>query len=119
MPFKGVDEVAWIKGFKPKKIRDLKKPLIVIRQIETKAAYAEGKQDSKDGGETCQARNVVYPKIQQSKETSGKKALWIQQVCGERGFSRQLRWNDRARSSPSGVPSIAVSDMAKTYVTST
>ncbi|MCL4429586.1 MAG: DUF354 domain-containing protein, partial [Chloroflexi bacterium] len=45
IPFKGVDEVAWIKGFKPKKIADLKKPLIVVRQIEAKAAYAQGKKD--------------------------------------------------------------------------
>jgi len=44
--FKGVDEVAWIKNFKPSKISDLKKPLIVVRQIETKAAYANGKQDN-------------------------------------------------------------------------
>ncbi len=46
VPFKGVDEVAWIKGFKPKKIPSLKKPLIVLRQIETKAAYAKGKADT-------------------------------------------------------------------------
>ena len=44
--FKGVDEVAWIKDFKPPKIDDLKKPLIVVRQMETKAAYAVGKQDA-------------------------------------------------------------------------
>ena len=44
--FKGVDEVAWIKDFKPTKIAGLKKPLIVIRQIETKAAYAGGKKDN-------------------------------------------------------------------------
>ena len=43
--FKGVDEVAWIKDFKPSKISGLKRPFIVVRQIETKAAYAEGKQD--------------------------------------------------------------------------
>lgn len=43
--FKGVDEVAWIKDFKPTKINGFKKPLIVIRQIESKAAYAGGKED--------------------------------------------------------------------------
>ena len=45
VPFKGVDEVAWIKDFKPTKIAGLKKPLIVVRQIESKAAYAQGKRD--------------------------------------------------------------------------
>ena len=44
--FKGVDEVAWIKDFKATKIAGLKKPLIVIRQIESKAAYAGGKPDT-------------------------------------------------------------------------
>ena len=43
--FKGVDEVAWIKDFKPRKIGGLKKPLIVLRQIETKATYADGRRD--------------------------------------------------------------------------
>lgn len=43
--FKGVDEVAWIKDFVPSKKFDYKKPLIVLRQMETKAAYALGKSD--------------------------------------------------------------------------
>jgi predicted glycosyltransferase len=43
--FKGVDEVGWIKGFKPSKITGLKKPLIVVRQMEHKAAYAASKTD--------------------------------------------------------------------------
>jgi len=38
--FKGVDETAWIKDLKKSKNSDFKKPLIVIREIETKAAYA-------------------------------------------------------------------------------
>lgn len=43
--FSGVDEVAWIKDFKPKRNFDFNHPLIVVRQIETRAAYAEGKSD--------------------------------------------------------------------------
>jgi predicted glycosyltransferase len=38
--FKGVDEVAWIKDLKPTKNSGFEKPLIVIREFETKAAYA-------------------------------------------------------------------------------
>jgi predicted glycosyltransferase len=45
VPFKGVDEVAWIKNLKPSKISNLRKPLIVVRQMETKAAYALGETD--------------------------------------------------------------------------
>jgi len=40
--FDGVDEVAWIKDFKPKMRFDFEKPFIVVRETEVKAAYAEG-----------------------------------------------------------------------------
>lgn len=43
--FRGVDEVAWIKDFKPFKIGEFKKPLIVVRQMETKASYGLGRTD--------------------------------------------------------------------------
>lgn len=43
--FDGVDEVAWIKDFQPKQRFDYKHPLILVRQIETRAAYAEDKED--------------------------------------------------------------------------
>lgn len=44
--FKGVDEVAWIKELEPPKNSESKKPLIVVREFETKAAYGLGKFDS-------------------------------------------------------------------------
>lgn len=43
--FDGVDEVAWIKNFKPKIRYNYKRPLIVVRQLETRAVYAKGKED--------------------------------------------------------------------------
>jgi hypothetical protein len=43
--FDGVDEVAWIRDFKPIIKCDYGKPLIVIRELETQAAYAQGKED--------------------------------------------------------------------------
>ena len=43
--FDGVDEVAWIKDFEPKKLYDFGKPLIVVRQFEAKAAYVKKKVD--------------------------------------------------------------------------
>ncbi len=42
--FEGVDEVAWVKNYKPLK-PPYKKPLIVVRQTETKAAYSQDKKD--------------------------------------------------------------------------
>ncbi len=44
IPFDGVDEVAWIRDYEPAQLA-YEKPLIVVRQAETKAAYAEGKDD--------------------------------------------------------------------------
>jgi predicted glycosyltransferase len=40
-----VDEVAWIKDFKPSVKLDYGKPLIVVREFETRAAYANGRKD--------------------------------------------------------------------------
>jgi hypothetical protein len=44
--FDGVDEIAWIKGFKPQVNYDFGSPLIVVREFEEKAAYAKGKFSS-------------------------------------------------------------------------
>ncbi|UCE95413.1 MAG: DUF354 domain-containing protein [Candidatus Bathyarchaeota archaeon] len=41
--FDGVDEIAWIKGFQPDEL-EYGRPLIVVRQTETGAAYAKGKE---------------------------------------------------------------------------
>lgn len=43
--FKGVDELAWIKDSEGSLASEFKRPLIVVRQMETKAAYALGKGD--------------------------------------------------------------------------
>jgi predicted glycosyltransferase len=42
--FDGVDEVAWVRDCKPVKLK-YERPLIVVRQMETQAAYAVGKED--------------------------------------------------------------------------
>jgi len=39
--FDGVDEVAWIKDFKPKIKYDFEKPTIVVRELEEKAVYTK------------------------------------------------------------------------------
>jgi predicted glycosyltransferase len=43
--FKGVDEVAWTENPDRGEPLEFKRPLIVIRQIETRAAYSIGKED--------------------------------------------------------------------------
>lgn len=44
--FDGVDEVAWIRGFKPLVKYDFGKPLIVVREVEERAVYAEKRVSS-------------------------------------------------------------------------
>jgi len=43
--FEGVDEVAWIRNFKPLITFDFRRPFIVVRQSEIRAVYAEGIRD--------------------------------------------------------------------------
>jgi predicted glycosyltransferase len=43
--FKGVDEVAWTKDLHRPKSPEFRRPLIVVRQMETRAAYGLGKGD--------------------------------------------------------------------------
>lgn len=44
-PFKGVDEVAWIQDKHHQIEYDYPRPLIIVREFETKAVYAQGKRN--------------------------------------------------------------------------
>jgi uncharacterized protein len=119
--FRGVDEVAWIKDFKPSKIAGLRKPIIVVRQIETKAAYAEGKQDN--------AKSLV-----EAIADFGNVHLIERYNREGNSFGLKVSFEDSANlvanadlvisyggtiareAALQGVPSIAISDMAETYV---
>jgi hypothetical protein len=121
IPFKGVDEVAWIQGFKPAKMANVKKPLIVLRQIETKAAYAKGKQDS---AKTLAEKLAELGNVHLLERYNG----------GSKAFGEKADFEDSAslvanadlvvsyggtisrEAALQGVPSIAISDMAKTNV---
>lgn len=60
--FDGVDEVAWMKNFKPFAEFNFKRPLIVVRQSEIKAAYAKGTVDimEKIAEELTSLGQVIY-----------------------------------------------------------
>ncbi len=119
--FKGVDEVAWVKGFKPTKIPNLKKPLIVLRQIETKAAYAKDKVDT---AKTLAAKLSELGSVHLVERYNGEGA-----ACGVKPeFEDTANLVANAdlvvsyggtisrEAALQGVPSIAISDMAKTNV---
>ncbi len=59
--FDGVDEVAWIKGFKPLVKYDFGKPLIVVREVEERAVYVKRKFSSADlAKKLMRLGNVVF-----------------------------------------------------------
>ena len=121
VPFKGVDEVAWIKDFKPSKIDGLKKPLIVIRQVEAKAAYAGGKQDLAEtiAEKLATLGNVNFiQRYNKHGKTFGVKEAFVDSASLVANADLVVSYGGTiAREAAlQGVPSIAISDMAKTYV---
>jgi len=119
--FKGVDEVAWIKDFKPSKIDGLKEHLIVIRQMETKAAYAVEKQDVANvlADKLAKLGNVHFiERYNGQDKTFGVKEGFVDSASLVANADLVISYGGTiAREAAlQGVPSIAISDMAKTYV---
>jgi len=119
--FKGVDEVAWIKDFKPLKIDGLKKPLIVIRQMETKAAYAGGKQDDAQVfvDKLAKLGSVYFvQRYNDQGKTFGVKGGFVDsaRLVANADLVVSYGGTIAREAALQGVPSIAISYMAKTYV---
>lgn len=119
--FRGVDEIGWIKEFKPLKIAGLKKPLIVIRQLETKAAYASGKKDNAQimVEKLAALGNVQF--IQRYNNESnplGIKEGFVDSASLVANADLVVSYGGTIgrEAALQGVPSIIISDMAKTYV---
>ena len=112
--FKGVDEVAWVKDLEPQKNFGLKKPLIVVREIETKAAYAL---------EVSNSTLEVARKL----EALGN-VLLLKRYGGKKEFVDSARLVANAdlvvsaggtitrEAALQGVPSIVISELGRTYV---
>jgi predicted glycosyltransferase len=113
--FKGVDEVAWIKDLKPLPKKSVsEKPLIVVREIEAKAAYAVG------------AANPTL-EIARKLEALGN-VLLLKRYDNEKEFVDSVKVVANAdlvvsaggtmsrEAALQGVPSIIVSELGRTYV---
>jgi predicted glycosyltransferase len=120
--FKGVDEVAWIKDFNPIKTHDVKRPIIIVRQMETKASYAIGKRDitEKIARKLTMLGNVIF--------------LSRYDRAEKKGFMTLKDWGDPAslvanadlvvgvggtiarEAALQGIPSIVISNFGRTYV---
>jgi predicted glycosyltransferase len=114
--FKGVDETAWIKDLKPPKKSALEKPLIIVRALETKAAYALGTAD-------------YTSKIARKLETLGNVLILKRyNAAGKNEFGDSVKIVANAdlvvsaggtlsrEAALQGVPSIVISELGRTYV---
>jgi hypothetical protein len=120
MPFRGVDEVAWIKGYKATKT-NLKKPLILLRQVETKAAYAKSRADTAKtlADQLSELGNVhLVERYNDSGETFGVKMDFedTANLVANADLVVSYGGTISREAALQGVPSIAVSDMANTPV---
>jgi len=122
LQFDGVDEVAWMKNFKPMVSYDFGKPLIVVRQFEVKAAYAKGKRDLTEELArklTSLGKVVFLPRydrkpregliVPESFIDSASLAAQADLVVGAGGTLTR-------EAALQGVPSIAISTIGESYV---
>ncbi|MGA2309035.1 MAG: DUF354 domain-containing protein [Candidatus Bathyarchaeia archaeon] len=120
--FKGVDEVAWIKDFKPIGKFEFEKPLIVVRQMETRAAYALGKRD-----ETVELTeklgslgNVLFISRYERTEKEGAATesdfVDSASVVAHADLVVSVGGTISREAALQGVPSIVVSEIGRTYV---
>ena len=118
--FRGVDELAWIKDYKPSKTKERKKPLIVIRQMETKAAYADKEQDL---GQVLAQRLAELGEVQFIERYNVDGSFVAKQafvdsldLVAEADLVVSHGGTLAREAALQGIPTIAISDMAKTYV---
>jgi hypothetical protein len=120
--FKGVDEVAWIKGFKPPHDSEFKRPLIVVRQMETRASYALQEDD-----ETTElARKLAslgtvlflsrYNKTRQEELIGKKEFVDSASVVANADLVVSVGGTISREAALQGIPSIVISEMSHTYV---
>jgi len=120
--FKGVDEVAWIKDFVPLKNFEFKKPLIVVRQLETQASYAAGKCDitEKIAKKLTKLGNVLFITryCRQDKENRiiPKDFIDATSLVANADLVVSVGGTIAREAALQGVPSIVVSDFGRTYV---
>jgi hypothetical protein len=120
--FKGVDEVAWIKELRISQKFDYEKPLIVVRQVEKKAAYAMGKTDitEKIAKKLTSIGNVVfltrYKKPKRKNLIIPKHFVDSASLVTNADLVVSAGGTIAREAALQGIPSIVLSDFGRTYV---
>ena len=114
--FRGVDEVAWIKDLKPPKTSDFKKPLIVVREFETKAAYAVGTADRTL--EIARKLEALGNVLLLKRYNAAGKSEFVDSVriVANADLVVSAGGTIAREAALQGVPSIVISEMGRTYV---
>ena len=119
--FKGVDEAAWIKGFTPSRTAVLKKPLIIVRETENKAAYAAQKNDL-TGEIIRKLKPLGNVFVIQRYNKTGKefglrqKLLDSATLVADADLVVSAGGTIAREAALQGIPSIVISELGKTYV---
>jgi predicted glycosyltransferase len=119
--FKGVDEVAWIKGLKAPQNLDVKKPLIVVRQLETRAAYAlEVNDPSVVLAKQLEALGnvLLLKRYNESGEEFACKSNFVDSasLVASADLVVSAGGTISREAALQGVPSLVASEVGKTYV---
>jgi predicted glycosyltransferase len=120
--FDGVDEVAWIKDFKPKIKYDYKKPLIVVRELEKRAVYAQEKKDAMKilARKLTRLGNVLFlPRYRKRPEKSliiPKEFVDSASIASQADLVISAGGTIAREASLQGVPTLVVPVFRKLYV---
>ena len=122
LQFDGVDEVAWVKDYVPTEKLDFEKPLIVVRQMETKASYALRKTDLTErlAKKLTSIGNVLFlPRYDFSK----RKGLMVAKgfvdslnVAAHADLVINMGGTMAREAALQGTPSIVISTFTRSYV---
>jgi predicted glycosyltransferase len=114
--FKGVDETAWIKNLKPPKNSDFKKPLIVVREFETKAAYALETADLtlEIARKLEVLGNVLL--LKRYSETDKEEFVDSARIVANADLVVSAGGTIAREAALQGVPSVVISELGRTYV---
>ena len=111
--FKGVDEVAWIKDLKPKST-NLKKPLMVVREIEAKAAYAL--ETANRTLETVRKLESLGNVLLLKRYSADNEFVDSARVVANADLVVSAGGTIAREAALQGVPSIVTSELGRTYV---
>lgn len=120
--FNGVDEVAWTQNLKPLKKYEFPKPLIVVRQMEIKAAYALGKTDvtEKLAKKLTKFGNVLfiarYSKQKIMDFISTEEFIDTAALVSEADLVVSVGGTIAREAALQGTPSIVLTEFGQTYV---